>query len=63
MDKDEALEYLKNFKKESGWSYDRIARETGLHTQTIIGWFQGKHKPSDLAIRVIKEFLGSKHGK
>lgn len=63
MDKNQALKELKGFKKESGWSYDRIAREIDVHSQTVIGWFQGKYKPSPLALRVVEEFLKEHYNK
>jgi len=61
MDKNQAIKELKKFKKTSGWSYDRIAREMGVHTQTVVGWYQGKYKPSLLALPRIEAFLGVHH--
>jgi transcriptional regulator with XRE-family HTH domain len=63
MNKDEALRELKKFKKSSGWTYDRIAREMGVHTQTVTGWFQGKYKPSALALPRIEAFLRAHQGR
>jgi len=51
------LKLLKEFKAEKGWSYDRIARATGLHSRTIQGWFLGKNKPSPMAKKVLRAFL------
>jgi len=51
------LKLLKEFKAKSGWSYEKIARETGLHMRTIQGWFTGKFKPSPLAKKVLRTFL------
>jgi len=59
MDKDEVLKELIKFKKESGWSYDRIARGMGVHTQTVTGWIQGRYKPSPLAMPKVEAFLKS----
>jgi len=59
MNRDEALKDLVKFKKESGWSYDRIAREMGVHTQTVTGWIQGKYKPSPLAMPKVEAYLKS----
>jgi DNA-binding transcriptional regulator YiaG len=61
MNKDKSLRELRKFKKSSGWSYDRIAQEMGVHTQTVTGWFQGKYKPSPMALRLIEAFLKT-HG-
>jgi len=57
MNKIEALRELKKFKKKTGWSYDRIAREMGIHSQTVSGWGRGKYKPSLLAMPLIEAFL------
>lgn len=51
------LEMLKKFKDKSGWSYDRISKEIGVHSQTVQGWFNGKYKPSQLARRALRLFL------
>lgn len=57
MDKEKALKELKEFKRRSGWSYDRMAREIGVHGQTVTGWLQGRYKPSLLALPLIEAFL------
>ena len=31
------LEMLKKFKEKSGWSYEKIAQNIGVHSQTIQG--------------------------
>jgi len=50
---------LKNFKKRSGWSYQKISTHMGIHSQTIYFWLTGKFKPSDLAKDKIKQFLNN----
>lgn len=57
MEKDKELGFLKKFKERSGWSYDRISKEIGIHHQTVQGWFTGKYKPSQLSRKAIHEFL------
>ena len=51
------LDMLKKFKEKSGWSYDKISKEIGVHHQTIQGWFSGKYKPSQLARKTLRAFL------
>jgi len=51
------LEMLKKFKEKSGWSYEKIAQNIGVHSQTIQGWFSGKYKPSQLAKKALRSFL------
>jgi DNA-binding transcriptional regulator YiaG len=63
MDKDEAVKALKKFKRESGWSYDRIAREMGIHSQTVSGWGRGLYKPSLLAMPLLETFLKTHKGR
>jgi len=57
MEKDKELELLKKFKAQSGWSYDRLSKEIGIHHQTIQGWFTGKYKPGNMARNLIRSFL------
>ena len=51
------VELLKTFKKNSGWSYEKIAREIGVHSQAVQGWFSGKYKPNNLSRKAIRAFL------
>ena len=53
---DKELDKLKRFKKNSGWSYDRISKELGIHSQTVVGWFAGKYKPGNLTRNLVREF-------
>jgi len=51
------LERLKEFKKRSGWSYEKIGRRMGIHPQTVVFWLTRKHKPGKLAQDVLRRFL------
>lgn len=51
------IEQLINFKKKSGWSYQKLANEIGVHYQTVIAWFTKGAKPSPLAKKAIRRFL------
>lgn len=62
MNKDKELELLKSFKKRSGWSYDRLSKEMGVHHQTVQSWFVGKYRPGNLARKVINEFIEKQKG-
>ena len=59
VDMNESIELvrLREFKKESNWSYSKIAARLGLHVQTVMFWFQGSHEPSPLAREKIRAFL------
>jgi DNA-binding XRE family transcriptional regulator len=57
MKKMDELEELKKFKKKTGMSFEKIAFFLGVHSQTIMGWFHDKYKPSALAQKAIREFL------
>ncbi|MBE3143935.1 MAG: helix-turn-helix domain-containing protein [Planctomycetes bacterium] len=63
MDKDKELKLLRKFKERSGWSYDRISKEIGIHHQTVQGWFTGKNKPGQLSRKAIREFLAKQKGR
>lgn len=57
MEEIKEVEMLKEFKKTSGWSFEKIAREIGVSYQTVMAWFSGKYKPGNLARKAIKGFL------
>lgn len=50
------VEALRTFKKESGWSYEKMGREIGVHSQAIQAWFKGT-KPNNLSRKAIRAFL------
>ena len=56
-ERERAIKELAKFKKRSGWSQDRLAKELGVHNQTVSGWLRGLYKPSPLALPLIEAFL------
>lgn len=57
MEERNELEHLKEFKKESGLSYQKIAEHLGISIQTVYFWFSGKFNPSPLAREKIRKLL------
>jgi DNA-binding XRE family transcriptional regulator len=55
--KEKAIKGLAIVKKDLGWSQDRLAKELGVHNQTVGGWLRGIYKPSLLALPLIEAFL------
>ncbi|HUU38468.1 MAG TPA: helix-turn-helix domain-containing protein [Candidatus Desulfaltia sp.] len=55
--REKAIKELMRFKKRAGWSQDRLAKELGVHNQTVGGWLRGLYKPSLLALPLIEAFL------
>jgi len=53
------VKLLRKFKKESGWSYYRLATNIGIHYQTVYSWFARKRSPSHLALEKLQKFLRS----
>lgn len=51
------LERLKEFKKKSGWTYEKIAEFMKVHSQSVCNWITGAFKPSNMAIEKIRKFL------
>lgn len=51
------VDLLRKFKKESGWSYDKISGLMGLSLQTIVNWIQGHATPSSMGRSAIRKFL------
>ncbi len=61
MEEINEVEMLKKFKEKSGWSYEKIAQNIGVHSQAVQAWFRGI-KPNNLTRKAIKKFL-IKHSK
>lgn len=57
MEKIDEIERLKQFKKKSNWSYEKMARYMGVHSQTLMNWMRGDYKPSPMAREKIRKFL------
>jgi len=55
--REKAVKELVRFKKRAGWSQDRLAKEIGVHDQTVGGWLRGLYRPSLLALPLIEAFL------
>ena len=51
------VEMLRKFKKDSGYSYDRLSKELGVHYRTVYLWMSGKSRPSNMAKRIIRQFI------
>ena len=51
------IKKLKEFKKKSGWSNQRIAEAMGIHSQTIQNWLSGKYQPSPVFKKMLRSFL------
>jgi DNA transposition AAA+ family ATPase len=55
--REKVIKELARFKERAGWSQDRLAKEIGVHDQTVGGWIRGLYKPSLLALPLIEAFL------
>lgn len=42
---------IKKIRRKLKWSYERFAKEAGIHYNTIYRWENGKFRPSQLALR------------
>lgn len=51
------VEALKKFKKDSGWSFQKIADLMGVDVQSVFNWFKGSFGPSRMAKEKIRRFL------
>jgi len=57
MEEIREVEMLRKFKNESGWSFEKIAREIGVSHQSVMAWLNKGVKPNPLARKAIKAFL------
>lgn len=51
------IQELKRLKKETGLSYEKMAREIGISWRSLYRWLKGNSLPSDLALKAIKKYL------
>jgi DNA-binding transcriptional regulator YiaG len=51
------VERLRAYKERAGLSYDNLGHALGVHSQTVYHWITGKHKPSQMARRLIRNYL------
>lgn len=51
------VKMLRDFKEESGWSYEKIAREIGVTQRSVILWLKHDKRPMPLAREAIRAFL------
>jgi len=56
MEERNEVDTLMEFKENSGWSYEKIANEIGVHSQAVQAWYRGV-KPNNLTKNAIREFL------
>jgi len=54
------LDQLRQFKDQENISYEKLAREIGISYRTLFRWLNGESKPSDMGLKIIKEFLERK---
>lgn len=60
MKESNEVEMLRKFKKNSGYSYNKIGKALGVHYRTVYLWISGKSRPSPLAKERLKKFLKGK---
>lgn len=53
------IKALQAYKEKSGLSYGKLGRDVGVHAMTIYNWFRGFQQPSDMALRIVREFLAT----
>ncbi len=51
------IQLLREFKKDSGWSYLKLGNAIGVNGMTVYNWFRGKQEPSTIAKKLIKHFI------
>ena len=48
---------LREFRKDSGWSYVKLSQGIGVNPMTVFHWVHGTRAPSMMARRLIRAFL------
>lgn len=47
---------VREVRRKLGWTQQRLAEELGVTFQTVNRWENGKHKPSNLALKQFEDF-------
>lgn len=50
-------EEIKQHKKELGWTFSKIAQETGVITRTVQGYARGEYKPRKSWVLLFEEII------
>ena len=51
------IQLLREFKKETGWSYNKMGSAIGVNGMTVYNWLRGHQEPSDMAKKLIRQFI------
>lgn len=51
------IQLLREHKKETSLSYEKIGQALGVHSITVYNWFRGFQQPSTMAKRLIRAYL------
>ncbi|OGP59388.1 MAG: hypothetical protein A2V67_12635 [Deltaproteobacteria bacterium RBG_13_61_14] len=60
MTKQGTVKQLKAYKEKTGFSNARLAAEIGVHKLTLTLWLEGKFKPSNMAERLVENYLAGR---
>ena len=55
------LDQLRQYREREGISHEKLAHEIGVSYRTLFRWLKGDSKPSDMGLRIIREFLKEKN--
>lgn len=53
----EIVKKLKKIMEKHNFSQEKVAREIGVSSKTVLRWLRGKHQPSELGSLQIKKFI------
>jgi putative transcriptional regulator len=52
---DSSAELVRNIRKKTGWTQERLAREVGVSFSTVNGWERGRRKPMPFLMKRLRE--------
>jgi putative transcriptional regulator len=52
---DSSAELVRNIRKKTGWTQERLAREVGVSFPTVNSWERGRRKPMPFLMKRLQE--------
>lgn len=54
-----SAELVRNIRKKTGWTQERLAQEVGVSFSTVNGWERGRRKPLPFLMKKLRELAES----
>lgn len=55
------IKKLEEYKDKQNISYEKLAHKIGVSYRTLFRWLNGTNRPSDMGLKMIRDFLETKN--